>query len=1183
MLWLIRFCIKNPILVVAFALLVAVAGGRALFSTPVDAIPDITDNQVIVLAEWHGRSPQDVDDQITSKLEAALQGTPGVTVVRGMSEPGMSMIYVVFEEGVALREARTRVSERLQSARSSLPDGVSTTMGPDATPLGQIFWYTLEGAGHDAGALRSLQDGVVRPALRAVPGVSEVASIGGFVREYHVEVDPVRLGLFGLTVNDLRRAVSRTDVDVGVGADALLRGGMAVTIRGVGSLEGREDIEAVVVGMRGDNPLLLRDVAEVRPGPQARVGALADERGERVGGVVTMRRGENPRAVIERVKQALARVEPALPAGVSVVPFYDRTRLVDETMGTLREAVVQEILVTVGVIVLFLLNFRISLIVAISLPLGVLMAFIAMRLLGIGSDLMSLCGIAIAIGTMDDMGIVMSENIFAHLQNPDDPRPRIDRIVAAAREVAPAITTAVAAMIVSFLPVFFLTGQAGKLFTPLAWTKTFCVVSSLIVAIVLVPVLCHLFLDDSRNATRSREVRALAVALASAGGFFVGWRLPALELLPPLRPLWPALAVAMVFAAISYRTTVERFVPIDQNPVSRLIYRGYEPSLRWVLANKRRFLAMAGAVVALGLLVFGGLRLYLAPLHVVVSAFGGTLSRIEPFHTLEQKAPPIGEAFMPPLDEGSLLYMPSLLPQASLEESVDVMIRLNRRIREVPEVAQVMGKAGRADTALDPAPAGMLEIVVNLKPRAAWRPGVSRQSLLDELRQKTEMIGVTPSWLQPIEARVVMLQSDLRASLALRIVGAPLSPDGAPAGGAQARLAIDRLAAELSRAVAGVPGAEDVHPLRASGKPYLEIVVDPDRAARFGANPKDIMAAVHGMLGGERLTSTMEGRERLAVRIQVPRELRDDPEALGRLLIPTGTVSGAAEVMSMGHGGAPPVDGVEPGARIQVPLRWLATLREVLGPALIRTENGQLTGYVMFNAGEGGEERVMADALAVAERLRVAGAGDPSRSAFPPGLRVEPAGRYLDKIEADRRLLLIVPAVVAVNLLLLYLAFRRLGLTLAIMAAIPIAFAGGFIALRVYPLLTGGEPIHLTTAVWVGFIALFGISVDDGAVMGSYLVQRFEGRRFGSVEEIRQAVVDAGLRRIRPCLMTTATTIVSLVPVLWSSGRGSDVMQPMAVPLLGGLVVSLVTLFTVPALFSWVEERRLLAGEARSG
>ncbi|MFT5430825.1 MAG: Cu(I)/Ag(I) efflux system membrane protein CusA/SilA [Myxococcota bacterium] len=1080
----IRAGVNNPVGVLVAVGFICVLGYMAVVATPVDAIPDISENQTIVFTRWAGHSPQDVENHITRPLSSALRGLAGVREVRGLSGFGFSQVFVVFDDDVEFYWARTRVSEQLQTVRD-LPKGVEPALGPDATPLGQILWYSLDAPGLDLATQRSLQDWVIRDALEAVPGVSEVAGIGGFIRQYQVDVDPDKLRLWKLGIGEVAQAIRQANSDVG--AKTIERSGMELVVRGIGNLDGIEAVRSILVATRDDVPIFLRHIARVGVGPDFRRGALADEHGERVGGVVTMRQGENPREVIDRVKVAMKGLEAALPKGVRIVPFYDRTVLVDETMGTLKSALTEELIVTVVVVFLFLFNLRASFIVAVGLPIGVLMAFIAMGFLDVGANIMSLAGIAIAIGTMVDIGIVVTQNVLEAIErHPDEPRPTV--VADAVAEVAPAIITAVTTTVISFLPVFFLTGQAGRLFKPLAWTKTLALLGALFVGVFILPALCRLFLKPRTGPRPDR------------------------------------------------------------------IERTYGPTLGWILANKARFAILPMVILVFGLLQLGGARLFLSPFHGLASALGGNLERVEPFHRLEEAFPPIGEAFMPALDEGSLLAMPSLLHQASLTSTLDTMRRMNERMMEVPEVSHVMGKLGRADTALDPAPVGMIETVVGLKPRSEWREGVDKHAIIAELRRKTAILGVSPSWLQPIETRVVMLQSGLRAPMAVAISGAPLDPAGKPMSDADAHSAIERLSQELEQVVATVPGVKDPSALRLGGKPYLEVTVDREGAGRHGVKVSDVLEVLEVAVGGRNLTWTLEGRERYPVRVQIARELRDTPEKLSRLTVrtPSGNT---------------------------VPLSRLVDIREVVGPASIRTTNGQLRGYVMFDSLGSDEatvmERVMAAVVAWRADKTVAGA-DP----VPLGLRLEPAGRYLEKIAADDRLMLIVPTVLFINLLLLYFAFQSVGLAVAIFSAIPITFAGGFIGLWAWPLIAGGDPVPLTTAVWVGFIALFGIAVDDGAVMATYLKQSFARLNPSTVSEIRAAVIEAGKRRIRPCLMTTATTIVALLPVLWSDGRGADVMQPMALPLIGGMLAELVSLFVVPTMYCWFQERALLRNGA---
>jgi Cu(I)/Ag(I) efflux system membrane protein CusA/SilA len=1164
---LIRFATLSPWMMILGALVVGGFGWSAMRETPVDAFPDISENQVIVYTQWMGRSPLDVENQITYPLSTDLQGIPGVRDIRAMSGFGFSQIYVVFEDDVDFYWSRTRVLERLASLQGKLPAGATPQLGPDATALGQIFWYVLDAPGMDLAAQRSLQDYVIRYALQEVDGVAEVASAGGLVRQYQIDVDPNRLKAHDVTIGDVIGAVRRGNIDVG--AKTIESSGLEMIVRGLGFIKHEGDVENLVVKARDGTPIFVRDVANVNVGPDFRRGVLADGGGERVGGVVTMRFGANPRDVIQGVKAKIAEVETGLPEGVRIVPFYDRTQLIDETMGTLNEALVQELFITIMVVVLFLLHLRTSLIVAVTLPLAVLMSFIGMRILGLGADIMSLAGIAIAIGTVVDMGIIMSENVFGALIERRPETSRFEAIVEAAAEVGPAILTAVSTTIVSFLPVFFLTGQSGKLFKPLAWTKTFAMFSAVVLAITLVPALCRLFLRESAEGRSHRalaRLRLIATVSFAGIGALVGWRLPALGIGSGTLPWIPALASALVLGAVGYRTTTERMRPIDDNPVSRAVVGVYQPTLRWILAHKGLFLMLPATLMTAGIVIFLGFSTLLAPLRPLAQWAGVDLDRVRPIAALDRALPGLGSEFMPPLDEGSYLAMPSLLSQASLSETLEVMQTMNREIERVPEVAQVVGKLGRAETPLDPAPVGMIETVVNLKPKEQWREGVTREDILKELKRVSRIPGTTPSWLQPIETRIVMLQSGIRATMALRVMGAPLKPDGTAYDGAEALRVIEQTVVALEEVVRGVEGAIDVSALRTGGKPYVEIDIDREAIARYGVKVADVQDVIETAVGGINLTWSLEGRERYPVRVQYPRELRDSAEDLARILIPT--PSGA-----------------------QVPMAALADIREVVGPAAVRTENGQLTGYVMFNAFERDETAVINEALAAANAWRAEQRRTTGEDPIPSGLTVTATGRYKNKIEADRRLMVIVPLVLALNFFLIFLQFRRIGLTATIFAAIPVAFGGGFILLWAYPHLLdlfyelglraqpSGGPIYLTPAVWIGFIALFGIAVDDGVLVGTYLMQVFARRTATTVEEVRDAVVYAGTRRVRPMLMTTVTTIVALLPILWSTGRGADLMQPMAIPLVGGMVFEGFTMFVVPTIYSWMMERKVLRGE----
>jgi Cu(I)/Ag(I) efflux system membrane protein CusA/SilA len=1185
---LVRFCVRNPFVTLALLVLALGWGWSAWNRKTVDAIPDISENQTVVLTEWAGRSPEDVEDQITYPLAAGLSGVKDVKEIRGLSGFGFSQIYVVFEEDIRFTstgliddfyEARTRVLEKLSSLQAQLPEGVVPELGPDATALGQVFWYTVEGP-HDLATLRSLQDWTVRYELQAVPGVAEVASVGGMVREYQVDVDPNRLRHYGVGLMDVVRALRTTNRDVG--AKTIESSGLEYVVRGLGFIEDVHDIEETVVGvttrqgfvpaagraMRSGasstatrdetlphSPLRVRDVAEVRIGPAFRRGALADDRAERVGGVVVMRFGANPREVIERVREAVRRLnDPAngmLPAGVRIQPFYDRTQLIDETVETLESALLQELWITVLVVVLFLLHLRSSLIIAATLPVAVLLAFIAMDLLGVDSNIMSLTGIAIAIGTMVDMAVVMTENIYRALAERGGGRSARQVVENAALEIAPALATAIATTIVSFVPIFFLTDMEGKLFRPLAWTKTFALAAAAITGVLVVPVLCRLFL---RDRDRGQRVRA-----------WVGTWGPALVALPfgwiAARAAWfglqPWLAGPLVFGVAWFairRLARERLTPLESSPVSRFAVRWYEGSLRWILDHKAAFFALPAAIVLLGVLVTVGAR----------SLFGEKLSRLRPVHALAEAFPGLGREFMPPLDEGSFLYMPSLLPQAGLDATLEVMRRQNAAMRTVPEVARVVGKLGRAESALDPAPLGMLETVVQLKPKDQWRSGLMKADLRRELMAAVHTPGASEgagAWLQPIETRVVMLSSGIRAPLAVRLVGSPRGPDGRPLDTKAALRTLELVAGRIRERIATVPGVAGPNVENIGSKPYLEFEIHRERAGHYGLTLDDVQKTIMTAIGGAPVTRTLLGRERYDVRVAYPRELRDRIEALEAILVE-------------GAGGR------------KVPIGSVATLSEVVGPAAVKTENGRLRLHVMFAASGRDEGRVMEDVLAEIEAWRIEERERGNADPIPPGVGLEPTGRYESQLRAQRRLTVLVPICFLIILFLLYLNFRSWPTVLNVFAALPVVIAGGLILLWAFPLLWDAAhalgwaaspsegPIHVTVAVVVGFIALLGIATDDGVVMATYLDQVFRKRPVQGIRDIRRRVLLAGLRRVRPCLMTTFTTILALAPLLVSTGTGSDVAKPMAIPVVGGMLAELVSLFIVPCVYCLVQELR---------
>jgi Cu(I)/Ag(I) efflux system membrane protein CusA/SilA len=1133
-----RLLLMNRVLAVILVVGLAVFGASAYDDVPVDAIPDISENQVVVYTPWPGRSPKDVEDQVTYPLAVALQGIPAVYDVRSISGFGFSQIYVVFDDGTDIYWARSRVLERLNVAQRDLPADARSGLGPDATSLGQIFWYTVDSpdGSHDLAELRSIQDWTIRYALQTVKGVAEVASVGGFVQEYQVDAHPHRLRAHGVGLGQLAAAVRRANLDVG--AKVVETAGTEYVIRGVGFIKELRDLEETVVVEREHVPIRVRDVATVTLGPAFRRGALADEKGELVGGVATMRYGANPLRVIARIKEALDRLRPSLPDGVVVRPFYDRTLLVQETQATLVETLQFESLITVVVILLFLLHIRSSLLVALTLPTAVLLSFVAMRVFGIDANIMSLAGIAIAIGTMVDMGIVITENIHRHLTERPATKSRRKAIHEAASEVGGAVFTAIATTVVSFLPVFLLTDQEGKLFRPLAWTKSFALVSALIVSVTLVPVLAHFLLKPGR--VRRRAGALLAGFLGGvAGAIAYVWADGAVavpgSLVGGILRVQPALlgvAAGVVVGGLAFKAMREPLTPLEDNPVARGVVAAYAPVLRWVLRHKRLFTVAPVLIVLWGAMVWLGAGTVLRPVGLALEGVGIDPQRVRPLAALEERFPGVGREFMPPLDEGGLLFMPSILPHGSLNQSIDVMIAQNRGMMEVPEVVRVVGKAGRAETALDPAPVGMVETVLVLKPRHEWRPGLTKAGLIAELRSKTDVPGVAPSWLQPIETRIVMLQSGIKASIGQRIFGP--TPE-----------AIERATLVFEKALQHVSGAADVTALRLMGKPYLEVRPNRERMARYGLRTEDVQRIIEVAIGGMPQSRSVEGRERYPIRVRYARSWRDDIETIRRTPVPAGK-----------------------GA--YVPLSAVADFEIVAGPAMIRGEGGQLVGYVMFNA-EGRDEVGLVEEADAHLRAMV----DRGEIDVPEGVYWDWRGRYQNQVRATKRLSLLIPLCLLINLLLHYLHFGRIGPSLIVFLGIPVAFAGGFILLDFY-----GS--YLTVAVWVGFIAVLGIAADDGIVIGTYIQQVIARRKPTTVAGVRAAVLEAGRKRIRPALMTSVTTILALLPIFLTEGRGSDVMRPMALPSIGGMVVAAITWFVVPMAYSAIEERRVSRAGVRS-
>jgi copper/silver efflux system protein len=1190
--WIIGWCLRNPFLVIVAVVAMIFGGVYALRETPVDAIPDIGEKQVIVYADWDGRSPQDVDNQITYPLTTALTGTPGVKAIRSMSGFGFAMVFVIFKDDVDYYWARSRVIERMNVAQQRLPRGVVPVIGPDATALGQVYWYTVEGEGFDLAELRSVQDWFLRYQLNSVEGVSEVASIGGFVKQYQIDIHPDKLRAHRVTLMEVNEAVRKANIDVG--AKVLEKNGLEFFIRGVGFIKSVDDLEKVVIRQEGGTPIQVRNVATVTLGPEFRRGSLDKHGREAVGGVALMRYGENPQHVVERLKAKIVQLAPGLPkktladgrvSQVRIVPFYDRTDIVKQTVATLKEALSEEALMATIVILIFLLHLRSTLSVLVTLPLSICLCFILMYGFGVDSNIMSLAGLAIAIGDVADMGIIMTENIYRHIASGDPKKSHFQKVYEGATEVGGAIVTAVSNTLVSFIPVFFLTDQEGKLFRPLAFTKTFAIGASVVLALTVVPLVCYFLFKPVKWSRHT--VWRIAIVLGT-GSVFATHAVFMWALADSHYSGWPMSIVVGVIVALAFvRMTRERFLPLEENPVSRGVSHIYAPTLRWILAHKKTFLIAPLTILALGMSLWLGIGVTLKPIEWLAnigadkprveldqlrwqsmqSSDGSSQSRMlwrkqsDAERQSEMQAgltvtserrilPGIGREFMPPLDEGSFLYMPSLLPQTGLGPAIEVNSKLDLAIATVPEVESVVGKLGRAESALDPAPISMLESIVILKPEEQWRTlpverwfsgwpsalkaplaffapeerRITKAEILGELQQKTAMPGVLPTWLQPIQTRITMLQTGFRAMMGVKIYGSDLKE-------------IERLGLQIESLLKEVPGSTDVVADRIVGKPYLEFEIDRDRIARYGVNIRDVQDVIEMAIGGMNLMESVEGRERYPIRVRYLREFREDIPELEKILVPSSTMA-------------------------QVPLAQVVTIKSVLGPQEIKGERGLLVGYVTMNTRDRDEISVVEDA----EKLLQAALKD-GRLALPAGYYWEWSGQFENQVRATKRMQILVPVCLAIMFVMLYLGFRRWWVAPVIYFGILVSASGGFIMLALWD-------VNLSVAVWVGFLVLFGVVDDDGVVISTYLEGLFDdGRQFNSIAEIRETVLQAGLKRIRPCLMTLSTTVFGLMPIFWATGRGSDIMQPMAIPSVGGMAVSLlVTIFIAPTLFCAVEE-----------
>ena len=1191
--------------------------GGTLFSdpVPVDAIPDIGENQQIVATEWMGRSPKDMQEQITYPLTTFLLGIPGVKTVRSSSMFGMSFIYLIFEDNVEFYWSRSRILEKLNALPAGmLPEGVQPALGPDATALGQVFWYTLEGrdpqtgkptGGWNPDELRTIQDFYVKYALAAAEGVAEVASVGGFVKEYQVEINPDALRAFNVSIMDVMAAVQKSNLDIG--AETVEMNQVEYIVRGLGYIRHPADLEEAVVVVRdGGRPVRISDVAFVTFGPATRRGGLDKEGVEATGGVVVARYGSNPLQVIHGVKEKIDEMSAGMPqktlpdgtvSKVTLIPFYDRSGLIRETIGTLETALTHEILICIIVVIVLVFNLRASVIISGLLPVAVLSTFIIMRYTGVEANIVALSGIAIAIGVMVDVGVVMVENIVRNAQgNPSAFRGRELRelVRRSAGEVTGALTTGMLTTIVSFLPVFAMQAQEGKLFGPLAFTKTFALVSAFVLGFVLLPTIACCVFSVRLSSVSLRRVLHIVLTAGGTALFLWSGVLPALGItlfgvagllagywkdgrVPTYINIGIALLIAVYYLTSEWlpvgtdagMTVNFIFVTLAVGAVLGALWAlvvCYERILRWCLANRWKFMLIPLATLAAGGWIWKNM----------------------------------GQEFMPTLDEGSFLLMPTSMPHTGVERNLRIVGMLDRRIRQIPEVEMVVGKWGRVNSALDPAPVQMFENTIQYRSEYAlddrghrrrfrvnrdggfrltdgstylpadgfrmvpidslipdarghyfrqWRPHIRRaDDIWQEIVNASHLPGVTSApRLQPIAARLVMLSTGMRAPMGLKVSG----PD------------LERIEAGGQLLEAALKESPDILPStvfydRAVGAPYLEIRLNRSKMARYGLTVADLQDVLAAAVGGMTLTSTVEGRERFAVRLRYPRELRDSPDNLARLLVPTAT-----------------------GA--QIPLGDVADIAYARGAQMIQSENTFPVGYVIFDKAEG---RAEVDVVHEADRMlhemiRV------GTLQLPEGVSFRFAGNYEQQERAARRLMIIIPVSLLLILLILYVQFKTVTASLIHFSGVFVAFAGGFILLWLYgqpwfmDFSVAGvniremfrmQPVNLSIAVWVGFIALFGIATDDGVLMGSYIHHTFIARNPQTRAEIREAVVHAGLRRVRPAAMTTATTLIALLPVLTSAGKGADIMAPMAIPTFGGMLIQSMTMFVVPVLQCWWRE-----------
>ncbi|MHC5353851.1 efflux RND transporter permease subunit [Myroides sp. LJL115] len=1251
----IKYFLNNRVITLLILAIVLVWGlitapfnwhGGILPSDPVavDAIPDIGDNQQIVATEWMGRSPKDIQEQITYPLTTSLLGIPGVKTIRSSSMFGMSFIYIIFEEDVEFYWSRSRILEKLNSLPpGTLPKDVTPSLGPDATALGQIYWYTLEGRdpqtgeptpGWDPDELRTIQDFQVKYALASAQGVAEVASIGGYIKEYQIEVNPDALKAYNISIIDVMTAIEKTNLDIG--AETIEINKVEYLVRGLGYIKNIEDIEQAVVTLINDKPIKIKDIAFVNLGPATRRGGLDKEGIDAVGGVVVARYGSNPMQVIDNVKQKIELLQNGLPqktlsdgtiSKVTVVPFYDRSGLIQETIGTLETALAHEILICIIVVIVLVFNLRASIVISSILPIGVLATFIIMKYMGIEANIVALSGIAIAIGVMVDVGVVFVESILRHMDQAKEEgvvlkgKKFVDLIASSVSEVSGALTTAMLTTIISFLPVFAMQAQEGKLFRPLAYTKTFALLSALFLGLIILPTLAYYIYSIRLNTKKLRNLAnyaliVLGVFLAIYTGQFISLVITLAGINNLITPRYYSekivnyINVALTLFITTYYLTIH-WLPLGTEQSMGLnfffvvmaiglilgllwllvIY--YEAILRWALNNRWKFMSIPIFTVIFGVLIWIGFEKTFQPISSTLQVVGyKEVKQSALWQKGMESFPGIGQEFMPALNEGSFLLMPTTMPHTGVEQNLDLIAALDKRITNIPEVELTVGKWGRVNSALDPAPTQMFENTINYRSEyildvnghrerflvnkhgefalidgsyynpkenfrivdrdslildkngkflRQWRPHIKNaQDIWQEIINVSHIPGVTSApKLQPIEARLVMLSTGMRAPMGLKISGPDLQ-------------SIEKGGKILESALKQAPSimASTVFYDRSVGAPYIEMHLNRANMARYGVMVADLQQIIESAIGGMAITTTVEDRERFPVRVRYPRELRDSPEALANLLIPT------------------PL-----GA--QVPLGDLVDITYAKGAQMIQSEDTFLIGYIIFDKVENLSEVEVVESARAFLQDKI----DQGEIVLPKGVSYDFAGNYEQQERASARLLFVIPLSLLAILLILYFQFRTITASLIHFSGVFVAFAGGFILLWLY-----GQPwfmnfhvgevnmrdlfqmhsINLSIAVWVGFIALFGLATNDGVLMGTYIHDTFEERDPKTNKEIREAVVYAGLKRVRPAAMTTATALIALLPVLTSTGKGAEIMVPMAIPTFGGMLIQSMTMFVVP-------------------